>query len=191
MGYLKAEAEIRPKGNFFVVDTEYVGHNGSDLKSIISAIQTAESSASTAISGLDTRITANTTSISGLDTRVTALEESGGGGGGGTTNYNELSNIPQINGVNLKGNLSADDIGLVSRTTLESNIDLNTVKSPGFYKSTGTGGTNKPDGMNTGFALIVNTWGNSTFQMINNSASIYVRRYSSSKWSTWKLLIDF
>lgn len=36
----------------------------------------------------------------------------GGGGGGGTTDYNGLSNRPQINGVTLSGNKSYADLGL-------------------------------------------------------------------------------
>ena len=35
---------------------------------------------------------------------------SGGGGGGGTTNYNELSNKPKINGVELSGNKTSEDL---------------------------------------------------------------------------------
>ena len=35
------------------------------------------------------------------------------GGGTGTTNYNNLTNKPSINGVELKGNLSSEDLGLV------------------------------------------------------------------------------
>lgn len=37
----------------------------------------------------------------------------GGGGGGGTTNYNGLTNKPQINGVELKNNKSLADLGIV------------------------------------------------------------------------------
>ena len=36
----------------------------------------------------------------------------GGGGGGGTTNYNELSNKPKINNVELAGNRSLSDLGI-------------------------------------------------------------------------------
>lgn len=36
----------------------------------------------------------------------------GAGGGGGTTNYNDLSNKPKINGVELQGNKSFSDLGL-------------------------------------------------------------------------------
>lgn len=40
--------------------------------------------------------------------------EEGGGGGGGTTNYNQLQNLPQINGTTLKGNKTTTDLGLSS-----------------------------------------------------------------------------
>lgn len=36
----------------------------------------------------------------------------GGGGTGGTSNYNDLSNKPSINGVTLQGNKTLDDIGV-------------------------------------------------------------------------------
>lgn len=36
-----------------------------------------------------------------------------GGGGGGTTNYNNLSNKPQVNGITLSGDKSASDLSLV------------------------------------------------------------------------------
>ena len=43
------------------------------------------------------------------------LRNSGGGGGGGTgtTNYNNLTNKPSINGITLQGDLSAEDLGLM------------------------------------------------------------------------------
>lgn len=37
-----------------------------------------------------------------------------GGGGSGTTDYNELENLPSIDGVTIKGNLTAEMLGLVS-----------------------------------------------------------------------------
>lgn len=51
--------------------------------------------------------------------------EEGGGGGGGTKNYNELSNKPQINGVELYGNMLPSDLGLADEESvlgIESNI---------------------------------------------------------------------
>lgn len=47
----------------------------------------------------------------------------GGGGGGGTSNYNDLSNQPQINGVTLIGNKSASDIGAEPAWGAEGNIE--------------------------------------------------------------------
>lgn len=45
--------------------------------------------------------------------------ETGGGGGGGTTDYNQLTNKPSINGVELSGNKTSDDIDV----TPESRVD--------------------------------------------------------------------
>lgn len=38
----------------------------------------------------------------------------GGGGGGGTSDYSQLSNKPQINGVTLSGNKTSQDLGITS-----------------------------------------------------------------------------
>lgn len=45
---------------------------------------------------------------------IALIETGGGGGGGGTTNYNSLSNKPQINGHELQGNQTAAELGLVA-----------------------------------------------------------------------------
>lgn len=42
------------------------------------------------------------------------INSKSGGGGGGTSNYNDLSNKPQIGGTTLTGNKSASDLGLVA-----------------------------------------------------------------------------
>lgn len=39
----------------------------------------------------------------------------GGGGGGGTTNYNDLTNKPTLNGTEIKGALTGEDVGLIDR----------------------------------------------------------------------------
>lgn len=46
---------------------------------------------------------------------VRALKNSGGGSGG-TTNYNNLTNKPKINGVTLEGNKSSADLNIQSQT---------------------------------------------------------------------------
>ena len=45
--------------------------------------------------------------------------ESGGGGGGGTTDYNALTNKPSINGVELSGNKTSDDIDVAPESRVE------------------------------------------------------------------------
>lgn len=40
-----------------------------------------------------------------------------GGGGGGTSDYDDLTDKPQINGVELSGNKSSVDLGISSITT--------------------------------------------------------------------------
>lgn len=47
---------------------------------------------------------------------IRALKNSGGGSGG-TTNYNDLTNKPQINGVPLEGNKTSADLNIQSQTT--------------------------------------------------------------------------
>ena len=42
------------------------------------------------------------------------IDQTGGGGGGGTSNYNELSNKPQIAGTTLSGNKSLEQLGIAS-----------------------------------------------------------------------------
>ena len=54
-----------------------------------------------------------TSEISALLIELNQLIIAGGGGGGGTTNYNGLTNKPQINGVELKNNKSLADLGIV------------------------------------------------------------------------------
>lgn len=50
----------------------------------------------------------------GNATKGYVLKHSGGGGGGGTTNYSELSNKPQINGVTLDGNKTSEELHITS-----------------------------------------------------------------------------
>lgn len=59
----------------------------------------------------------------GSDGMVTPVEGTGGGSGG-TTNYNDLANKPQINGVELSGNKTSDDLG-ISGMTEEQKEQLN------------------------------------------------------------------
>ena len=55
--------------------------------------------------------------------------EAGGGGGGGTTNYNGLTNKPKINGVELKGDKTADDLNLISQDDSFTTEQINALKA--------------------------------------------------------------
>ena len=58
------------------------------------------------------------------------------GGGGGTTNYNNLSNKPQINSVTLEGNKSLSDLSIQETLTFDSTPtdgSTNPVTSDGIY----------------------------------------------------------
>lgn len=51
----------------------------------------------------------------------------------GTTNYNDLSNKPSVNGIALEGNKTATDLSLQSYIPLPDNTDLNTITENGLY----------------------------------------------------------
>ena len=59
-------------------------------------------------------------------------------GGGGTTNYNNLGNKPQINGVELVGNKTSEELGLANK----SDVPVVPTKISGFENDAGyaTGG---------------------------------------------------
>ena len=62
----------------------------------------------------------------------------GGGGGSGTDNYNDLSNLPQINGETLAGNKTAENLGLQDALTFDSaptEDSTNPVESGGVYNA--------------------------------------------------------
>ena len=68
--------------------------------------------------------------------RLNALESGGGGGTGGTTNYENLSNKPQLNGVTLEGNKTLDQVGVLAKNQGSSNS--------GKYLSVGSDGNVAP-----------------------------------------------
>lgn len=67
-----------------------------------------------------------------------AIDElkAGGGGTGGTTNYNNLSNKPKLNGVTLEGNKTLDQVGVLAKNQGSSNS--------GKYLSVGSDGNVVP-----------------------------------------------
>lgn len=61
-----------------------------------------------------------------------------GGGGGGTTDYEDLENLPKINDVELKGDLSLADLGIQGELTAGTGITIEN----GVISATGGGGGN-------------------------------------------------
>lgn len=59
------------------------------------------------------------------------INSKSGGGGGGTSNYNDLSNKPQINGNTLTGNKAASDLGLADSDTVDDILDGTDIDSFG------------------------------------------------------------
>lgn len=51
---------------------------------------------------------------------IAGMVEGGGTGGNGTTDYNNLENIPTVNGTEVKGNLTLEELGLYSRTEIDT-----------------------------------------------------------------------
>ena len=63
------------------------------------------------------------------------LEINSGGGGGGTSDYDDLTNKPSINGVSLSGDMSADDLGLAETSDIPDVSGLYTKPNGGIPKS--------------------------------------------------------
>lgn len=66
---------------------------------------------------------------------IQELLEINGGGGGGTSDYDDLTNKPSINGVSLSGDMSADDLGLAETSDIPDVSGLYTKPSGGIPKS--------------------------------------------------------
>lgn len=54
----------------------------------------------------------NAENMNDLEERIYQATRNGGGGGGGTTDYDDLDNKPQINGVTLSGNKTTGDLDI-------------------------------------------------------------------------------
>lgn len=58
----------------------------------------------------------------------------GGGSGSGTTDYGALSNKPVVNGVEIKGSLSLDDLKLMSKSDINSSLNSKANKNDVYTK---------------------------------------------------------
>lgn len=54
------------------------------------------------------------------------IRQHSGGGGGGTSNYNDLSNKPSINGVELTGNKTSDQLNIGGLSFVDRISDVST-----------------------------------------------------------------
>lgn len=93
-----------------------------------------------------------------------------GGGEGGTSDYEQLSNLPQINGETIIGNLSSEDLGLASKTELDSKMIRYIIK---LVKNGDTYSIQTYDGTPLDFATL------ST--QIKNTSNYVVMVYGNSK----------
>ena len=90
-----------------------VGAELSDLKTEISAKPDIDLGITGATAGTYAKV--KTVDGSG---KPTSWEYGAGGGGGGTSDYTDLTNKPQIEGVTLSGNKSASDLGLAKASDI-------------------------------------------------------------------------
>lgn len=97
-----------------------------------------------------------------------AIAKGSGGGGGGTSDYNQLTNQPQINGTTLIGNKSASDLGLASTADLAGKQDALTA---GDYIAIDDG--------EIGVNRYVNPAGDIVYRAVTvNATTAYVDKYT-------------
>ena len=114
------------------------------------------------------------------------IKANSGGGGGGTTDYDDLSNKPQIGGVTLSGNKSASDLGLATTTDLEGKQDALT------FDTVPTDGSTNPvqsNGVYDALALKqdILTFDNAPTENSNNpvkSGGVYAADKALEEWTS-------
>lgn len=84
---------------------------------------------------------------------------SGGGTGGGTTDYNDLSNKPQLNGVTLEGDTTLDDVGVQPKGNYLTSVPQASSTTIGGIKAENAGiGDTVPVKIKTDGTLVVPTY---------------------------------
>jgi len=97
------------------------------------------------------------------------VENGGGGGGGGTTNYNELSNRPQVENKTLEGNMSLSDLGAQAALDTDQMAAVNSGISSADVAQIGTNKNNisslqgKTVGMDAGGSNYISVNGHKIF----------------------------
>lgn len=115
----------------------------------------------------------------------------------GTTDYNDLSNKPSINGIALDGNKTATDLNLQSYILLPSNTDFNTIEETGLFKFTISDGSvnlNQPilNQQNKTYNVSCIMYDSektvgiqTTYSRENMSFPVYGRIKSNNVWQPW------
>lgn len=115
-----------------------------------------------------------------------AIDElkAGGGGTGGTTNYNNLSNKPRLNGVTLEGNKTLDQVGVLAKNQGSSNS--------GKFLSVGSDGNVVPADAPSGGGGGSGTPGKDgrEIQIQNNGTAIQWRYVGDESWTDLVQLSD-
>lgn len=114
-------------------------------------------------------------------------------------NYNDLSNKPKINDIELNGNKTSNDLGLLNKVinVVVANTDLDDYKEDGeFYFGVDYTPTNIPVGVNgwlkvvtgvqQGYNIVKQIWYRHGTPN-SNDYETYVRTFSSNIWSSWKM----
>lgn len=110
----------------------------------------------------------------------------------GTTDYNDLSNKPSINGIALDGNKTATDLNLQSYVTLPANTDFNTITEDGKYKFEINQNTNLNQPILNSLSYIwyvehYNTSTNNSYQITQTRTeyAVYKRVKDNNVWQPW------
>lgn len=134
----KVDKDIYEEAISNKVDSETVGDlrelKTDDKSSIVKAINSINTEAKS-IATVDKVgvVKPDGTTIT-IDQDGTIHSLGGGGGTGGTTNYNDLANKPQINDVEIKGNLSLEELGLMSSIDTENALNKKANSSDVYNK---------------------------------------------------------
>ena len=80
-----------------------------------------------------------------LEALLIELNHSGGGGGGGTSDFNQLTNIPTIDGTPIQGEISDDILELVEPFTDEQEQQLVNIITDDEDGDIGQGGSEDVD----------------------------------------------
>ena len=111
------------------------------------------------------------------------LTEQQGGGSGGTTNYNTLSNQPQINGVTLTGNKTSADLGITGGVTdyteLANQPQINSVTLTGNKTSEDLGLMSNANFLPANHVITVATDGSGDFTSLVDAVNYLKGNYSN------------